>query len=363
MVKVTLENLTKKFRDVVAVNEVNLEIEDEEFFVLLGPSGCGKTTTLNMVAGLEEPTGGSVYFDGKRVNELPPEKRDVAMVFQSYALYPTMTAYKNIIFPLKLKKLPQSEIDKRVADVSEMLRIEPLLKKKPHEMSGGERQRIALARAIVRNPQVFLLDEPLSNIDAKLRVRARAELIRLQKDLKVTTIYVTHDQVEAMTMASRIAVMDSGRLLQVARPLDIFRKPANMFVAGFIGTPPMNFFATDLVTKDGRSFLQSEHFSIPIDSKLSEGIKAKTSELMLGVRPDDLTIFKEEKRSPGCFRAEVYAVEQLGRQTILDLSIGNDIYKGIVPPDFECAIGDNVSVEIDASKIHLFNRKTEEAVP
>ncbi|RLE52516.1 MAG: glycerol-3-phosphate ABC transporter ATP-binding protein, partial [Candidatus Methanomethylicota archaeon] len=240
MVKIHLEHVTKVFGEVVAVDDVTLTIREKEFMVLLGPSGCGKTTTLRIIAGLEEPTKGEVYIDDQPVTYLPPKDRDIAMVFQNYALYPHMKVYDNIAFPLKLRKYPKEEIDKMVKEVAEMLHIEDLLDRMPKQLSGGEQQRVALARALIRRPKAFLLDEPLSNLDAKLRVVMRAELKRLQKELGVTTVYVTHDQAEAMTMADRIAVMKDGKVLQVGSPADVFNKPVNLFVAGFIGSPPMN---------------------------------------------------------------------------------------------------------------------------
>ena len=273
MVVVRLEKITKKFKNIIAVNEVSLEVKDKEFYILLGPSGSGKSTTLNIIAGLEEPTSGYVYFDGEIVNDVPPEKRDVAMVFQTFALYPHMTAFDNIAFPLRIRKYPKTEIRERVNRVAEMLRIKHLLEKKPYELSGGERQRVALARAIVREPKLFLLDEPLSNIDAKLRVHMRAELIRLQKELGITTIYVTHDQVEAMTMGDKIAVMNHGKIMQIGRPIEVFKKPANLFVAGFIGTPPMNFFDCSLETSNGEDMLNCGHFKIKLNKELADTIR------------------------------------------------------------------------------------------
>lgn len=256
MAGVKLVNVWKQFGEVTAVKNMNLDIKDGEFMILLGPSGCGKTTTLRMISGLEEPTKGQIYIGDKLVADpekgvfVPPKDRDIAMVFQSYALYPHMTVYDNIAFPLKLRKVPKQEIDQRVREVAEMLGLTELLKRKPRELSGGQRQRVALGRAIVRKPQVFLMDEPLSNLDAKLRVKMRAELKKLQRQLGVTTIYVTHDQVEAMTMGDRIAVINAGELQQVGSPDEVYDKPANTFVAGFIGSPPMNSMDAS-ITEDG----------------------------------------------------------------------------------------------------------------
>jgi multiple sugar transport system ATP-binding protein len=359
LVFVRLENVTKKFGDTIAVNNVNLYVRDREFFVLLGPTGCGKSTILNMIAGLEPVTAGNIYFDDRPVNDVPPEKRDVAMVFQSFALYPMMNVFDNIAFPLRVRKYPKSEIQRRVREVAEMLRIAHLLKKKPHELSGGEKQRVALARAIVREPKVFLFDEPLSNIDAKLRVYMRAELIRLQKDLQTTTIFVTHDQLEAMTMGDRIAVMDAGRIMQVGEPLEVFRKPANLFVAGFIGTPPMNFIEGSLVIEGDKVKLDCGHFRLELDEKYSDLIRKTShdSELVLGIRPHDLEIYKE-KPVKSHFEAEVFAVEPVGTETIVNVKVGDNVYKIITSPDFTARIAEKVYVAIDVDKIYLFEKKS-----
>ena len=362
MVSVRLVNLSKRFRDVVAVDNVNLEIKDREFFILLGPSGAGKSTVLNLIAGLETPTSGYIYFDDKLMNDLPPEKRDVAMVFQTYALYPHMNAFDNIAFPLKVRKYPKDEIKRRVYEVAKMLKITYVLNKKPYEMSGGERQRVALARAIVREPKVFLFDEPLSNIDAKLRVYMRAELSRLQKDLKTTAIYVTHDQVEAMSMGDRVAVMNHGKVIQVGSPIEIFKKPANIFVAGFIGSPPMNFFPCRLRTNEEK-FLDAEIFKLPLDDELYKLIveRATGDELVIGVRPNDLLVYTSDAPK-WSFTAEVYAIEPLGTETIVNLKIKDNIYKAVVKPEFRAWIGDKVKVYVDPSRMHLFDAKTEQAI-
>ncbi len=362
MVVVRLENLTKKFRDIVAVDNVSLEIKDKEFFVFLGPSGSGKSTTLNMIAGLEEPTSGYIYFDGQVVNDIPPEKRDVAMVFQTFALYPHLNAFDNIAFPLKVRKYPKNEIRNKVIQVADMLRIKYLLNKKPYEMSGGERQRVALARAIVREPRLFLLDEPLSNIDAKLRVYMRAELIRLQKDLKITTIYVTHDQVEAMTMADRVAVMNYGKVMQVGSPIEVFRKPANLFVAGFIGTPPMNFFECNLRTND-KNILECGYFNLSIDKNLADVIRqtSSSSELVLGIRPNELKV-TSEKLSEDSFQSEVFAVENLGTDSIVNFKLGDNIYKAVVPGVIYYNFGQKIWITINKDAIHIFDKKTEKAI-
>ncbi|MEM4316392.1 MAG: ABC transporter ATP-binding protein [Nitrososphaerota archaeon] len=364
MVAVTLETLTKYFGENLAVDNVNLEIKDKEFFVLLGPSGCGKSTTLNMIAGLEYPTSGKIYFDHELVNNLPPEKRDVAMVFQSFALYPTMNVYQNIAFPLTLRKVPKGEIGRKVRETAALLRIEHLLGKKPYELSGGEKQRVALARAVIRQPKLFLLDEPLSNIDAKLRVYMRAELIRLQKDIQTTTIYVTHDQVEAMTMGDRIAVMNNGKIMQTGPPMEVFRKPSNLFVAGFIGTPPMNFFECSLLrTSDGKHFLDGRYFKIGIDENTYDMLMrdVPSGNVIIGVRPHDLKIMDERERL-GVFEAEIFAVEPLGTETVVDLQAGGEIYKAVMGSSFSGRIGERVHVMIPWDRVHLFEKKTGRAI-
>ncbi|MBI2081123.1 MAG: sn-glycerol-3-phosphate ABC transporter ATP-binding protein UgpC [candidate division NC10 bacterium] len=267
MATVVLENLTKRFDEVVAVQSVNLEIQDQEFVVLVGPSGCGKSTALRMIAGLEEITDGKIYIGGRLVNDVPPKDRDIAMVFQNYALYPHMSVYDNMAFGLKLRKFPREEITQRVRDAAEILGIQELLQRKPKALSGGQRQRVAVGRAIVRKPQVFLFDEPLSNLDAKLRVQMRVELKKLHQRLQATILYVTHDQVEAMTMGDRIVVMRDGRIHQVGPPLQVYEHPVNRFVAGFIGSPAMNFIPTTVQAADGRLTLVADGFRVPVDRR------------------------------------------------------------------------------------------------
>lgn len=360
VVSVRLENLTKYYRNLLAVDNVSLEIRDREFFILLGPSGCGKSTTLNMIAGLEEPTSGNIYFDGVLVNDVPPERRDVAMVFQSFALYPTMDVFQNIAFPLTLRKVPKDEIRRRVKETAALLRIDHLLEKRPYELSGGEKQRVALARAVIREPKLFLLDEPLSNIDAKLRVYMRAELIRLQKDIQTTTIYVTHDQVEAMTMGHRIAVMNNGKIVQVGAPLEVFNKPSNLFVAGFIGTPPMNFFRCRLRSIEGSNVLDGGFFRIRLDPETYSHLhqNAEGGEIVLGIRPQDLKITRE-RLGPESFEAEIFAVEPLGTETIVDFQVGGEIYKALTTPSFAGRIGEKIYVTIPFERAHFFSSESE----
>jgi multiple sugar transport system ATP-binding protein len=360
--EVELQHVSKLFGTVEAVKDVSLKIADKEFLTLLGPSGCGKTTILRMICGLETPTSGDILIGGKNVNDLSPRDRDIAMVFQSYALYPHMSVYDNLAFPLKIKKKPKDEISKRVKDTATLLGIDKYLNRKPKELSGGEQQRVALGRAIVRNPQVFLMDEPLSNLDAKLRVYMRTELIRLQKELATTLIYVTHDQLEAMAMSDRIAILDAGKLVQLDKPQGIYQKPGNLFVAGFVGSPPMNFFECSLVRKDGLTMVDAGNFTYELDRELSklaaEG--ATSGEVVLGVRPADIAL-RLERRENG-IPAEVYVVEQLGDQLLIDFKVGASVYKAFAPADLSAGIGDRVFVEFNRDKIHIFDKKTERAI-
>src|SRR6202162_5119630 len=291
MARVAMRSLNKKYDEVHAVIDVNLDIDDKEFVVLVGPSGCGKTTTLRMVAGLESITSGHISIDEKVVNELPPKDRDIAMVFQNYALYPHMSVYDNMAFGLKMRKFPKPEIQKRVQDAAEILGIQELLKRKPRQLSGGQRQRVAVGRAIVRHPQVFLFDEPLSNLDAKLRVQMGVELKRLHERLETTAIYVTHDQVEAMTLGSRVVVMKDGWVQQVGEPMEIYAKPLNRFVAGFIGSPSMNFIPVTLTDGSGALFAEAAGIKIKVPPQKAQSLMAyKGQPVTLGVRPEDLRV-------------------------------------------------------------------------
>jgi len=356
MTKILLDKLVKKFGKVIAVNNITLEIKDGEFFTLLGPSGCGKTTTLRLVAGLEYPDQGRIYMDGQDVTDLPPKDRDVAMVFQNYALYPHMSVFDNIAFPLKIRKVPKQEIRRKVKEVAEMLQINELLDRKPRQLSGGQQQRVALARAIVREPKVFLLDEPLSNLDAKLRVYMRAELKALQKRLGVTTIYVTHDQVEAMTMADRIAVMNEGIVQQIGTPADIYHKPANTFVAGFIGSPPMNFIECSLLTEGDKAFLDAGAFRYELDKEWFNILQSKGTEFILGVRPEHIRVYLKEK--PGTMPAEVYVVEPLGGETILNLMLGTQLIKVRYPGEINVSPKQKVYLEFIKEHVHIFESKS-----
>jgi len=362
MVSVTLENISKYFGKVRAVENLNLKIEDGEFIALLGPSGCGKTTTLLMIAGIYKPSKGNIYFGDKIVNDLPPRDRNVGMVFQSYALYPHMKVFDNIAFPLKLRKEPKDFIKKKVQEVAELLKIEDLLDRKPSQLSGGQQQRVALGRALAKEPNVFLMDEPLANLDAKLRVIMRVELKRLQKRLGITTIYVTHDQVEAMTMADRIAVLSNGRLQQVGRSEELYNKPRNLFVAGFIGSPPMNFVDCIFVEEGDEAYLEAEAFRLRLTDSIKKVLKenARSSELILGVRPEDIII--SERKAEGSFEAEIYAMEPLGRDVIVNLRMNDTILKMMTSSLFKGAVGEKIWVRISLDKIHIFDKKTESAI-
>jgi multiple sugar transport system ATP-binding protein len=358
MARVLLENVTKRFGNVVAVNNLSLEAMDKDFLVLLGPSGCGKTTALRCIAGLETPEKGEIYIGDRLVNDLDPKERDVAMVFQSYALYPHMTVFKNMAFPLENMKIPKDEIRIKVRQVAELLKIEVLLDRKPKQLSGGQRQRVALGRAMVRDPHVFLMDEPLSNLDAKLRVYMRAELKKLQKELGVTTIYVTHDQVEAMTMGDKIAILNEGVLQQTGTPDGIYFNPSNVFVAGFIGSPPTNFF--DCTLMEGvLCSLDTGEFEYSLPEDVAKAAKRCASNAcILGVRPQDVLVHKDAKIKKGLVKAVLDVIEPLGDVTILDLKVGDYLVKAVVSPDFKAELGDELWIEYPAKKVHIFDKKT-----
>jgi multiple sugar transport system ATP-binding protein len=358
MKKLVLKNVTKRFGSVVAVDKVNIEIDDQEFIVLVGPSGCGKTTTLRMIAGLEDVDEGEIYINRKLVNRLPAKARDIAMVFQSYALYPHMTTYKNMAFGLRMRKIPKPEIDRQIREAAKILGIENLLDRKPRQLSGGQRQRVALGRAIVRNPEAFLFDEPLSNLDAKLRVQMRTELKLLQKRLRATVVYVTHDQVEAMTMGDRIVIMKDGKIHQIGSPLDVYKQPVNTFVAGFIGSPAMNFLQCRIRENNSKLFIDTGEFQIPLNGPLAHKVRESgRDQFTFGVRPEDLN-FRQPDTIPEndrTIRATVNVVETLGREIFLDLSVGSHSLSAIVPPDTKAISNQEIGLEIDLAKIHLFN--------
>ena len=342
MAVVKLENVSKSWGDFKAVDDFNLTIEDEEFLVLLGPSGCGKTTTMRMIAGLEDLSSGTIKIDDVIVNDLEPKDRDVSMVFQSYGLYPNMSVFENIRFPLKIRKIKKSLHEKMVMRAVKMVELEKFLKRKPAELSGGQKQRVALARALVRNPNIFLMDEPLSNLDAKLRVSTRAQIKHLQNKLKITTIYVTHDQVEAMTLADRVVVMNNGKIQQIGSPKEIYNRPFNTFVASFIGSPPMNLIPISIRNK----------ISISQDLKFSK-ISIKDGKYTLGFRAEDASIEKT-----GNFTGPIYSIELLGDSTIVTLNIKNNLLHIKTSNNFSSKIGEIVSVKIPNSLCHFFDSKT-----
>ncbi len=359
MVRVKLDHVSKYFGRVRAVDDVSLEVMDGEFVTLLGPSGCGKTTTLLMIAGIYKPTKGRIYFDDEDVTDIPPKDRNVGMVFQSYALYPHMTVYENIAFPLRIKKLPKNEIDRRVREVAKLLRIDHLLDRKPGQLSGGQQQRVALARALVKEPDVLLLDEPLSNLDALLRVYMRAELKRLQKELKITTIYVTHDQVEAMSMSDRIVVMNEGKVQQIGTPEEVYRKPSNVFVASFIGTPPMNLIKCTYDEKSNA--LKCPNFTYALPEGWREPLSSRTSdELILGIRPEDISI--ELGGSPHAL-ARVLVVEPLGKDVVITLALDEETsVKVVARAGTQVPAGGVVGLRMPLEKVHIFDGKSGKAL-
>ncbi len=355
----------KKIYDgnVQAVADFNLEVEDKEFIVFVGPSGCGKSTTLRMVAGLEEITEGDLYIDGKRVNDVAPKDRNIAMVFQSYALYPHMSVYDNMAFGLKLRKMPKDDIKERVENAATILGLEDLLNRKPKALSGGQRQRVALGRAIVRNAEVFLMDEPLSNLDAKLRVQMRAEIIKLHAKIETTTIYVTHDQVEAMTMADRIVVMHDGFIQQVGTPSEIYDNPDNVFVAGFIGTPAMNFISGKI---EGSNFISEGH-KIEIPKAKLKMLKDKGyagKEIILGIRPEDIhddnVVREAYPNAQVDFKVDV--AELLGSETNISARIGKHDIIARIDARTDINIGDTINLVLDMNKVHFFDKETEERI-
>jgi multiple sugar transport system ATP-binding protein len=367
--RVTLKNIWKRYPGgVEAVKNFNLDIEDKEFVVFVGPSGCGKTTTLRMIAGLEDITEGDLYIGDRRVNDVAPKDRDIAMVFQNYALYPHMTVYQNMAFGLKLRKVPKHEIDQRVREAAKILDIAHLLDRKPKALSGGQRQRVALGRAIVREPQVFLMDEPLSNLDAKLRVQMRAEIRKLHQRIQTTVIYVTHDQTEAMTMGDRIVVMRDGVIQQADTPQEVYNHPKNMFVAGFIGSPAMNFLRGELVEDGGAIYFRAPEVSIKLPegrypSLRSAGVVGK--EVVLGVRPEDLhndemmlTTYPD-----ATLRVNVEVVEHMGSELYLHAAVGGQVVVARVNARYDYRPGASLQLALDMNKVHIFNAETEEAVP
>ncbi|KUJ91660.1 MAG: ABC-type sugar/spermidine/putrescine/iron/thiamine transport system ATPase component [Caldanaerobacter subterraneus] len=368
MADVVLKHVYKVYPGgVTAVKDFNLEIQDKEFIVLVGPSGCGKTTTLRMIAGLEEISQGELYIDGKLVNDVPPKDRDIAMVFQNYALYPHMTVYDNMAFGLKLRKVPRAEIDRKVKEAARILGLEEYLNRKPKALSGGQRQRVALGRAIVRNPKVFLMDEPLSNLDAKLRVQMRTELAKLHDRLQTTFIYVTHDQTEAMTMGTRIVVMKDGVIQQVDKPQTIYDYPNNLFVAGFIGSPQMNFIDARLENKNGKVYATFKGFSILVPEGILKRLKDPSyvgKEIVLGIRPEDLhdeEVFLEAYPE-AVVEAKVEVTELMGPETFLYLDVNGVSLTARVDPRTRAKAGDVIKIGFDINKLHMFDKETEMSI-
>lgn len=366
MASVTYSHVTKKFgEDVIAVNDLDIHIEDKEFLVLVGPSGCGKTTALRLLAGLEDVTKGEIKIGDRLVNDVAPKDRDIAMVFQSYALYPHMTVYDNMAFGLKLRKTDKAEIKRRVDNASEILGIQELLERTPRQLSGGQRQRVAVGRAIVREPNVFLLDEPLSNLDAKLRVQTRAEISKLHKQLETTFIYVTHDQVEAMTMATRIAVMNAGKLQQIDTPQKLYDFPGNKFVAGFIGSPSMNFFSAHIRKDDGKLFVDVDEFSLPIPKdKAKPYQKYIDRSVTFGIRPEDIhhPDFAPPGISPELVEAKVEVTELMGSEIVAYLGAGSHSFVARVDPRSDYRLSEDVQTVFDMANMHIFDNDTDQAV-
>jgi len=363
MARVVIADLHKKYGPVHAVKGVNLEIRDKEFMVLVGPSGCGKTTTLRMVAGLEAVTSGQIAIGDTVVNELAPMDRDIAMVFQNYALYPHMSVYDNMAFGLKMRKFAHAEIASRVQEAADILGIGDLLERKPRQLSGGQRQRVALGRAIVRHPQVFLFDEPLSNLDAKLRVQMRVELKKIHDRLGTTAIYVTHDQVEAMTLGDRVVVMRDGVVQQVGGPLDLYNKPANRFVAAFIGSPAMNLATVTLAESDGSLWAANEGIRIKLPAGLGARLQRHArQDVTLGIRPEDLRIASPGDAQELGIEAVVEVVERLGSQILLDIKAGANQLVAAVEPSVRAEPHDRLRLTLDAERLHFFDNRSEEAI-
>src|SRR5216684_3212778 len=362
MAEVTLNKVTKKYDETLAVRGIDLEIFDKEFVVLVGPSGCGKTTTLRMIAGLEDITDGEILIGGDVVNDMPPKDRDVAMVFQNYALYPHMTVRENMEFGLKIRKTPKETIDQMVNDAAKLLAIDHLLDRKPKQLSGGQRQRVALGRAIVRKPSVFLFDEPLSNLDAKLRVQMRGEIKKLQFRLQVTSIYVTHDQVEAMTMGNRIAVLNAGKVQQVGAPLELYERPQNLFVANFIGTPPMNFVKATVT--DSGSELSARGFKLPAPASAREALAGRLGkQIVVGIRPEHVVGSGRQTRGAVApLELTVDLVETLGDEVVIHGSQGGDQIAFKMDPHDPPQFGGKVSALVEIDRLHLFDAETEKRI-
>jgi len=360
-IQARVENVTKRFDEVIAVNDISLQVKEGEFLVLLGPSGSGKTTLLRLLAGLERLSKGNIYISDALVNELPPRNRNIAMVFQNYALYPHMTVFENLGYPLKIRKRPKQEIQKRVREVAETLEIAELFSRKPKQISGGQRQRVALGRAMIRNANLFLMDEPLSNLDAKLRVQMRAELRRLQKTLGTTTVYVTHDQAEAMTLADRVAVINNGVIQQLASPEEIYFHPVNKFVAGFIGSPQMNFFHGIY----SNATVKTDYFEYTLPAASKENLKREPEgkHVYLGIRPEDVHVSKNKIETAHSIRAKVYVSELMGAETYVFYTLGADEqFISRTSPDFKGQMDEEIWISFNEERLHMFDSETEETL-
>jgi ABC-type sugar transport system ATPase subunit len=352
-VRVRLEKLTKRFGTVTAVDALDLEIRSGEFVSFLGPSGCGKTTTLLMAAGIYRPTEGAIHFDERRVDHLLPKDRGIGMVFQSYALYPHMTVAENIGFPLDVRRgVAKAEREQRVREAAALVHVDQLLERRPAQLSGGQQQRVALARALVKRPDILLLDEPLSNLDARLRHEMRGEIKRLQKEVGITAIFVTHDQLEALTMADRVALMRDGVLQAYATPAELYSRPRNRFVAEFIGTPPMNFFAADLGARNGSIVARAKGIELSLEAGSTALGPANERQVTLGIRPEHLAIVTPTE---GDTTGEVYVIEPMGREQIVDVQVGGQRLQAIAPPGFSARIGDRVGLKFARERMHLFD--------
>ncbi len=365
MASVTFEHIKKAFGSTIVIEDLNFVVDDKEFLVLVGPSGCGKSTSLRMLAGLEEISDGRIMIGDRVVNNVAPKDRDVAMVFQSYALYPHMTVYDNMAFGLRLRKTPKNIIDERVREAASSLGIEPLLERRPRQLSGGQRQRVAVGRAIVREPAVFLMDEPLSNLDAKLRVEARSFISKLHQRLETTFVYVTHDQVEAMTMGTRIAVLNAGDLQQLASPYDLYHNPANVFVGGFIGSPSMNFFDATLVHTDAGIAVDTGIFQIPLPSERNELFKPHMGKnVTFGVRPEDIhdQDFQPPNISPVPLEANVDVIEQMGNEMIVYFEEKGKTLIGRLDPRTQARVGKRMNIVVNIDNVHVFDADTEKSL-
>jgi ABC-type sugar transport system ATPase subunit len=358
MTSLRIESLTKRYGNANALDEFSLKVESGQFMVLLGPSGCGKTTAVRCIAGLVNPTSGQIYIGDQLVNNLPPKDRDVAMVFQNYALYPHMVVYNNIAFPLKMRKVSKDQIDDKVRHVANLLGIENLLDRKPKELSGGQMQRVALGRALVREPKVFLMDEPLSNLDAKLRTYMRSEIKKLQKKVGITTLYITHDQIEAMSMADQVAIMKSGLIQQIGTPSEVYREPANTFVADFVGSPSMNFLKCKIIEKNSGITLQSNNIQLQIPQTCSM-FEPSSDGLILGIRPKDVMFLNNDDFIGIKIKGKISFTELLGDDSLVEVNVGKDSIRVTnIDPDFDPSIGKEVIIGIPYSKIHYFTLET-----